>query len=157
MRKLFGLIIVLAASRGNLVAQAVVNSTGTTLTSGNYIFEYSVGEIAITTLPTGSAALNYAATQGVLQPIFKAVVRVCDVIDQPLLTYPNPATNRFRFVGPFEWITDYAVYAADGKLVRRAQLVNGSIDISTLPDAAYFIKLFPGCGDNYKILKVIKQ
>jgi hypothetical protein len=158
MRKLFSLLSILLTVSVISFGQSVVNTTGATVSSGAYVFEYSIGEIAITTLTPGNATDNYAVTQGVLQPEYKVLAKVCDVISAPLITYPNPATSKFRFLGQYDWITNYSVYAADGKLVRlAAPVVNGSIDISTLPDAAYFIKLIPGCGDHFKILKVIKQ
>ena len=49
--------------------QTVVNSTGNTIRNDLYYFEYSVGEIAITTINNKSNN----ATQGLLQPIVKVV------------------------------------------------------------------------------------
>src|SRR5215203_3774439 len=47
--------------------QILVNSTGNTIRNDSYCFEYSVGEIAITTISNS----NNDATQGLLQPILK--------------------------------------------------------------------------------------
>jgi len=47
--------------------QTLVNSTGNTIKNNFYYFEYSVGEIAITTISNSSNN----ATQGLLQPTVK--------------------------------------------------------------------------------------
>jgi gliding motility-associated-like protein len=58
-------------------SQSLVNTTGNTI-SNNYIsIEYSIGEIAITTLSSND---NYV-TQGLLQPIIKAGVDPCIMLD----------------------------------------------------------------------------
>jgi len=47
--------------------QTLVNSTGNTIKNNSYYFEYSLGEIAITTISNSSNN----ATQGLLQPTVK--------------------------------------------------------------------------------------
>lgn len=136
-------------------AQKVVNSTGATLSNDKYIFEYSVGEISITTL----TAPNNAAftTQGLLQPNIKVINPGCNTVDDTVNCFPNPVRQFLSVVGRLDWITSYRIYAADGKLVRIADFVSNQINMSNLPGGAYFIKLYPGCNDKYRVLKVIKQ
>lgn len=133
--------------------QAVVNAAGNTLKDNSYYFEYAIGEISITTL-SGNAN---NVTQGLLQPNIKRVPPPCDFFEEKLLSFENPTRNLVRIVGKYDWVTDYHVYAADGRLVKQGKFTNNVIDLTKFPAAMYFIKLYPGCNDKYKILKVIKR
>ena len=153
MRILFTLIFLSAIFLSKSFAQSVINSTGAFLKDGSYQIEYSIGEISITTL---SAASNFI-TQGLLQPQVKYLNPQCEIINAPIQTFPNPTRDKFRMVGQFDWITGYHIYAADGKLVRIASFYNNYINLSNLPAATYFIKLYPACDNKFKVLKVVKQ
>jgi hypothetical protein len=115
--------------------------------------EYSIGEIAINTLVTQGNGV----TQGLLQPTIKAISPACEIVNDTISFFPNPTLNIVRVVGRLDWITSYRIYAADGKLLRVAPFFNNQINIYNLPGGAYFIKLYPGCNDKFRILKVIKQ
>jgi len=146
-------IVIILASFVSAKSQTVVNSTGSTIKDNAYYFEYSVGEISITTLPGSTNNV----TQGLLQPNIKKVPPPCDFLDERLVSFENPTRNIVRLVGRYDWITDYKVYAADGKLVKEGKFYNNVIDLTKFPAAIYFIKLFPGCNNNFKVLKVLKQ
>ena len=146
-------ILILFSSFTTAIGQTVVNSTGNTLKDNSYYFEYSVGEISITTL----AGTTNNVTQGLLQPNIKKVPPPCDFLDEKVLSFENPTRNMVRLVGRYDWITNYKVYAADGKLVKEGRFYNNVIDLTKFPAAVYFIKLYPGCNDDYKVLKVVKQ
>lgn len=147
-------LILLFVGWGTVVrGQSVVNVTGQTLTSTNYQFEYSIGEISITTL----SATNNQVTQGLLQPSVKVVDPSCDIINNTFQYFPNPTSNYIRLVGRHDWITGYQIYAADGKLVSNTRFTNNYIDLSKLASGMYIIRLLPGCGGEYKTLKIIKQ
>jgi len=133
--------------------QTVVNSTGNTIKDNSYCFEYSIGEISITTLSGGTNNV----TQGLLQPNVKKVPPPCDFLDEKVLSFENPTRDLVRVVGRFDWITDYKVYAADGKLVKEGRFFNNVIDIKKFPAGVYFIKLLPGCNNDFRVLKVLKQ
>lgn len=139
----------------NAPAQKLVNTTGTTVRNDNFIIEYSVGEIAIATL-TETGNSNYV-TQGLLQPNVRLINPGCNVVNDTINCFPNPVEKILSVVGRLNWITGYRIYAADGKLVRIANFVSNQINMSDLPGGAYFIKLYPGCDDKYRVLKVIKQ
>jgi len=85
------LTTILATTIGMLIstlacAQQVMNATGNTLHDTNISIEYSVGEIAITTL----AATDNYITQGLLQPIVKISVAPCKISDLvPTAFTPN--------------------------------------------------------------------
>ena len=153
MKILLSLICLCGMSFSQLSAQSVINSTGASLNDASYQFEYSIGEISITTL----AATSNFVTQGLLQPQVKYLNPQCEIINAPLQTFPNPTTDKFRMVGQFDWITGYHIYAADGKLVRVTSFYNNYIDLSNLPAATYFIKLYPACDNKFRVLKVVKQ
>lgn len=133
--------------------QTLVNSTGNTLKNSSFIFEYSIGEIAITTI-SGS---ENNVTQGLLQPNIKKLPPPCDFLDEKILSFENPTRNIVRIVGRYDWVTDYKVYASDGKLIQEGRFFNNIIDISKHPAGIYFVKLFPGCNGDYRVLKVLKQ
>ena len=133
--------------------QTVVNSTGNTIKDNSFYFEYSIGEISITTLSSGTNNV----TQGLLQPNIKKIPPPCDFLDEKVLSFENPTRNLVRIVGRYDWITDYKVYAADGKLVKEGRFFNNVIDITKFPAGVYFVKLFPGCNNDFRVLKVLKQ
>jgi hypothetical protein len=134
-------------------AQSVVNAGGASISGGGVVLEYSIGEVAITT----QLSTSFYGTQGLLQPTLKFTGPYCAIIDAPMQTFPNPVTDKFRLVGQYDWITGYHVYAADGRLVMAQPFFNNYIDLSLLPTAVYFVKLFPGCNLKHKVLKVMKQ
>jgi len=145
--------LILFSSFTTAIGQTVVNVTGNTLKDNSYYFEYSVGEICITTL-TGNAN---NVTQGLLQPNIKKVPPPCDSLDEKVISFENPTRNIVRLVGKYDWITNYKLYAANGNLVKEGRFYNNVIDLTNFPAAIYFIKLYPGCNDDYKVLKVVKQ
>lgn len=146
-------LICLICSMGVARGQSVVNSTGATLVTTGYQIEYSIGEISITTISGG----NYQVTQGVLQPSVKVADAACDIINNTFQYFPNPTTDYIRLVGRHDWITSYQIYAADGKLVSNTRFFNNYIDLRKLASGMYIIRLLPGCGGEFKTLKIIKQ
>jgi hypothetical protein len=135
--------------------QKLVNTTGNTIGDNNLTIEYSIGEISITTLFTVNST-NYV-TQGLLQPSVKVINPDCAIINDTLNYFPNPAVNILSVIGKTDWITGYRIYASDGKLVRIAPFISNQINMYHLPGGVYFIKLYPGCDNKNRILKVIKQ
>jgi hypothetical protein len=91
-------------------------------------------------------------TQGLLQPSIKVINPACSIVYDTINCFPNPVEK----ILSVDWITGYRIYAADGKLVTVANFVNNQINMYNLP-GAYFIKLYPGCDDKFRVLKVIKQ
>ncbi|RYY55789.1 MAG: T9SS type A sorting domain-containing protein [Chitinophagaceae bacterium] len=138
-------------------SQSVVNSTGATISNPEFSLEYSIGEISIQTVGNGTGDGIVTLTQGLLQPSVKLIDPACEVINDTVQFFPNPANRMLSVVSLYDWITGYHIYAADGKLVRVATFINNQIDLSNLASAVYFIKLFPGCNNKFRVLKVIKQ
>jgi hypothetical protein len=149
------LIVILLFVSACASSQQVVNSTGKTVSDGSTTIEYSIGEVSITTV-TSAANTNYI-TQGLLQPTIKIINPGCEIINDTVNWFPNPAEDILRVVSRVDWITDYRIYAADGKLVRISPFTNNQINLRNLPGGVYFIKLYPGCNDKFRTLKVVKQ
>lgn len=147
-------VLLLCCIAGNkLFSQTLVNTTGSTIRSNDHIIEYSIGEIGIATF-TGNGNI---VTQGLLQPSVKIIDPACEIINDTVQYFPTPTQNILSVVTRLDWITAYHIYAADGKLVRNAFFINNQIDMSNLPGGVYFIRLLPGCNNNYRVLKVMKQ
>lgn len=158
MRKLAATIILfLIAFPSLLFSQTLVSTTSNSIKTDAYQFEYALGEIAITTLSDATPVTTHYITQGLLQPIEKFLGPDCKIINDTLQYFPNPTTSLISVVSRYDWITGYHLYAADGKLVRATSFFNNYIDLSNLPAAVYFIKLFPGCNNKFRVLKVVKQ
>jgi hypothetical protein len=148
-----GTLLILCLWVSKAGAQTVVNTTGNTISNAEQIFEYSIGEIGITTLSGTSNTI----TQGLLQPSIKIIDPACQIINDTLMYFPTPTQRVVSVVTRLDWITGYHIYAADGKLVRNALFVNNQIDMSNLPAGVYFVRLHPGCNNKYRVLKVMKQ
>ncbi len=147
------LLFILLISGFNVNSQSLVNSTGNTISNNSFHFEYSIGEINITTFTSSSNNIS----QGLLQPNIKNIPPVCDVLNDGVISFENPTKNIIRIVGRYDWITHYSVYAADGKLLKQGNFYNNHIDLTRFPAAIYFIRLYPGCEGKYKVFKVLKQ
>jgi hypothetical protein len=138
----------------SLNAQQLTNTTGATIKNDHLVLEYSVGEIAISTLTTSGKD----ATQGLLQPNIKVTNPDCDIISGELKFFENATKDKLRIVGIHDWIKSYQVYAADGRLIRYENYYNNYINVSGLPAAGiYFVRLLPGCNGQYKVLKFMKR
>ena len=134
-------------------SQTLINTTGSTIANNNYIIEYSIGEIGITTI----ASTNNDATQGLLQPLRKVQNPECVIVNDIIQYFPNPAQDIIRIVGRHDWIKSYNIYQSDGKLVMQSNYYNNQINVSRLASGVYLVVLYPGCDGNFKTLKILKQ
>jgi len=151
---IFNLIITTLCILPAAHSQVVLNATGSTLKNNTTIFEYSIGEVAITTLTSA----NNNCTQGLLQPNLKIQNPECDIINNKISFFENPTGDKLRIVGIHDWIRSYEMYAADGRLVKQENYFNNYIDITGLPAAGiYFIRLLPGCNGKYQVIKFMKR
>lgn len=139
-----------------LQAQRLVNTAGSTITDNTTTIEYAVGEIAVTTL-TDQPPGQFFFTQGLLQPAIRLNDPACEIVNDTIQYFPNPAKDILSVVTRFNWITGYQIYASDGKLVRVASFISNQIDMFNLPGGTYFIRILPGCNGKYRVLKVIKK
>lgn len=136
----------------NVVAQSVVNAGGQTINSNDYVLEYSIGEVTITTLTT----TDNTVTQGLLQPNIKVINPGCNIINDVIQYFSSPTSDILRVLGRHDWIDAYQIFTADGKLARKEKFFNNYFDLRNLAAGVYFIRLLPGCDNQFKTLKILK-
>jgi hypothetical protein len=158
MCKTIFLLLTALCLMAHVQAQNVLNSAGRTITQPGLIVEYSVGEVATSTL----SLPNGPVTQGLLQPSLNSpyiVVPTNEAFDDKFTftCYPNPvegflivATNYPDF--EFVQFTD-----VQGRTVLDRIFTYGPIDCATLPSGTYFARLFSTNKPESKIFKLVKQ
>jgi gliding motility-associated-like protein len=133
-------------------AQQVVNSTGNTVADNNVSIEYSVGEIAITTLTQGTNDV----TQGLLQPIVQFATDPCKVTGLiPTAFSPNgDGLNDCYGIKGWAYTSSFqlSIYNRWGQLVFKTTDINscwdGKLQGKDQGTGAYvyFIQATTGCG-----------
>lgn len=123
-----------------------VNSTGGTATVGSNVYEWSVGELVIST----ESSPSLTVTQGVLQPTKDASnVKGIDNLRNALAVYPNPTNAIINIKGDFKQPGNmaYTLMDAAGKAVHNGvwPVTNGlsvqQLDMRTLADGAYMLSV----------------
>ena len=76
-------------------------------------------------------------------------------IDASQFIYPNPA-SQVLFVKGIDQPT-FAIYDSQGALVLNGIVVDGRINISTLPSGIYLIELYATNGESLMITKFVKE
>lgn len=153
----FTLFSVSTVINGQQISNQVVNSAGGfEQTAGNYTIAYAIGEPVTTTLSTAPVTL----TQGFLQPEIRVRTSIfIQKVDDncAFKIFPNPTAERIFT----DDLTDrtFDILTIEGQIVGSYQPKNGNIDVSQLPQGAYFIRSL--CGDakggQFTTLKFIKQ
>lgn len=122
------------------------NSTGGSATIGSDVFEWSVGELVVTTESTSTITV----TQGVLQPLpSTGNVKQMNNLRNTLSVYPNPTNAIINLKGDFKQAgtLDYMLQDITGKSIRKGQLaINAGIsvqqiDLTSLADGAYMLNV----------------
>ena len=153
MKLLFTLLLIPWATF--CVAQRLVNATGTSLSNANLTVEYSVGEIATTTL----IGTQQVATQGLLQPTYAVSTETNDLFDAKfsLRCYPNPTIESLTIETDFHSFQKASIYSIDGKLISQQIFDYQSIKISSLPTGSYLLTLTDEQNLYSKTIKIFKQ
>ena len=147
----FFFLTILASN--SVFSQQSTNCGGSSINGGDFSFEYSIGEIAV--IPQYNNAANLSP--GVTQPYPKLVSPSTDIINDPLVVFPNPSKNYVSVIGRYNWVDSYTIYSANGIRSQTGFYRNNRIDISSLPPGNYLIMLFPENTLSYKTIKIIKQ
>lgn len=153
--QLLGAVLILwnIQASGGGVSPQVVNSAGNSLKSGYTIVDYSVGEIMITTLTSGTNRV----TQGFLQPTKSQMVTgMASPSDQnKVALFPNPTLGHMSFRISAE-VVQLNVYGIDGVKHLSIEQPNGEIELSNLNKGVYYVELIGK--DNLKLTysKIIK-
>jgi hypothetical protein len=132
----------------------VVNTTGGILKNATMVVEYSVGEIAITSLN----GTNGKVTQGYLQPIKNVITALPNETNESMISfYPNPTQNLLFFGKANEPVKLANIYTMDGKKIASFERPETNISLENLTQGVYQVELI---GNQNQILtntKIVKQ
>jgi hypothetical protein len=134
------------------ISPQLVNTTGNTLRLGTVTIEYSVGEMAISSLSSPS---NYL-TQGLLQPRKKSIVTALaneTSSESSIFLYPNPVVENV-FIRCQE---NYSaiIYTGEGIKIRQIE-TNAMSDATDLAKGLYIVKILDAKNTTISTLKFIK-
>lgn len=155
-------------TRSQSITSSIINVTGNTFSQGYYIFDWSVGEMALVESMTSSNS-SAIITNGFLQPLTPAENSVQKFSSEEIRILPNPTYNKIEI--NFLTVQQGDVYIqisdAGGKIVSSRKTVSygiGSIEkfnLAPFSAGTYFIRidLDPDPGSvrktgTYKILKL---
>jgi hypothetical protein len=156
-RLLYICLLLLAAqlpSYSQLVTPVTINSASGTSGSGGIFIDWNIGDIAITTVASGSVIV----TQGFLQ---NQIGFPTGVSANPFASYevkflPNPTTGllRYQLAVQNRGLFTMVLYDLNGKMLLNKQFQhsggnqNGEIDLMYLPSASYqlLIRFEPSAG-----------
>lgn len=134
-------------------AQKVVNTTGRTITNGAITVEYSIGEIAITTLQNPQNVV----TQGLLQPRYVLTTAVNEAFDDQFsfTSYPNPVTEQLEIQTDYSDFKTFQIFNATGQVMYESSFNYQPISLTNLQTGIYFIHFKSNVFS--KIIKIVKQ
>ncbi|MFK7921035.1 MAG: T9SS type A sorting domain-containing protein [Bacteroidia bacterium] len=142
----------------------VIGVTGGTATAGNAQIEYTVGEMAVTTLETGAFILNQGFHQS--NPPFNTAIEKPLQISLSYKLYPNPTNGKVQLELEAGEVVDLkiAVYDVQGRLTSvtaqnfsRQKNINTEFDLSQQASGLYFIRVLSPNGEIAKSFKVEKR
>jgi hypothetical protein len=149
---LLPLALVIYSANAQKVTPHVINTTGNTLSNNTITVEYSIGEIAITTLKSDTSYI----TQGLLQPSKAKLITGFETIANNrgnVTFYPNPVVNNFVVSCPQGFSAN--IYNVEG--VNLGQVAtNQEIDASDLNTGMYIIKIVDDKNQTSNSFKFIK-
>ncbi len=129
----------------------VVNGFGSSITMQTNTFDFSVGEIAVSTI----VGDGYVITQGFLQPIDLKIP--CG--DVALKAFPNPVLVDMTIFaeGCDVDVTSVKTYDLFGKLVHEGKTLNNKINFSSIGVGVYLIRAFNQHNQVVGVVKIIKS
>ena len=151
------LAIVLFLSFNNLLAQSndlqVISTSGSSLTSENYVVEYTLGELAIDNVGN-SIILTQGFHQGKL-----AIHTEIKEIDFKINLFPNPAHTHFKVEFNSPKTVDIILTDVEGKIIIREKIINQTTknyDVSNLAQGIYIFTVIDSSNKQatYKIKKI---
>ncbi len=131
----------------------VVNASGGIIQNDKISLDWSLGELAITTLGTP----NNLLTQGFLQPLIAPITGISNEFSSgDIIAFPNPFSSHLYFKTSISNIANLAVYDILNRKVLTIKFAH-DVDLHHLGNGLYFIVLFdkkqhPIC--NLKIIKI---
>jgi hypothetical protein len=158
MKKLlliFGGIAGFSSAFAQTLSPQVFASGGTNLTGTNATMEFTIGEVATSTLTAGSDAL----TQGFNQPEIE-IVAVEEFIDvYTIQLYPNPTEQFITVETNSEEELQVEVFDALGKKVIDPHMFNQKValDVHAMANGTYLVCVSRTNGERLKNFSVIKR
>lgn len=160
---LLGSTLILLTTMTTVKSQSVVGVTGSSYTDSQLQIEWSIGELAITTLQAGETIL----TQGFLQPYYTmSYVRLDRQVITDLKAFPNPCKDLISLSFSDASEQDVSIKITDvlGRPLETAMLHRHfsdkhffDINLSHLPSGVYVFSLLDARKEVLQSVKVIKS
>ncbi len=144
---------------------STTGNAGGVMSSGNYIMEFTLGELITETLSNGTFQLtqgfNQSESSGMDSDLGTSSPED-EFTAEELNVYPNPFQDLIHIAYAFDsnHEMDIAIYDITGKLMLKTKqnFSNGSkqFDLSAYNDGVYFIKVQHADSNKLKTFKIIK-
>jgi len=135
-------------------AQQAVSVQGGTYSTAAGQLDFSLGEVAISTIST----TNYSLTQGVLQPAL-TTLNVDEFERLSIKIYPNPSTDFINIkLLNFDSLA-YTLYDIQGRRLKQATITNrfAAVNLQDLAHGVYLLKVENSQNDKQKTYRIIKN
>lgn len=134
------------------IQPSVVNTTGGSFGNTEMLFEWSLGEMSITTI--GNAA--HLVTQGFLQPnLEKQVGTEAIAIEADILAFPNPVKDYMYLSAKSIDKWQIEIYDVTGKIILKTDF-QPKLDLQTLKPGLHIVTLIDKKGRPITSFKIIK-
>ena len=140
------------AAHAQTAQPSVVNASGGFIQNGTVNVEWSLGELAVTTIGTADNLL----TQGFLQPLLDSLTGVSSHFAEGEITaFPNPVSTQLFFKTTSPDIATIAVCDVLGRMVLETKF-STELDLHQLNSGMYFIALYDKKRQLVKSFKIVK-
>lgn len=148
----FGVCLFVRILAAQSLSPTVVNAAGGTIQNGSNGLEWSLGELAVSTL----TSTNHLLTQGFLQPQI-VLVPTRDILEERQFTvFPNPASSALTIQTVVHDIGSVQVLDILGRLALETTFQE-NIDLQCLEAGMYTITLYDLQKKAIHSFKIIKQ
>lgn len=139
-------------TQAQIIQPFVVNASGGFIQNSTVNVEWSLGELAVTTIGTP----NNLLTQGFLQPLLDSISGVSYHFDEgEIVAFPNPVSSNLFFKTSSSNIATVLVADVLGRVVLETDFTH-KIDLHLLVSGAYFIFLVDKEQQLIQSFKIIK-
>jgi len=140
MNKIIPTLIALSFARmiaAQNLSPTVVNSSGGVISNSSNSLEWSLGELAVSTL----TSTNNLLTQGFLQPTTTIVGTEAPFDESRFSAFPNPVSDWLNLQTDIPEIETVQVHDISGRLVLQSTF-QPSLDVHQLISGMYIVSLF---------------
>jgi hypothetical protein len=142
-------------SFGQLEMMQTLGSAGGNSSNSNASLDWSLGQVAVSTLVSSEAIL----TQGLLQE--NLLITRIGLHSEKLAdvsVYPNPTAGNLMVVMSENKPLTYSITDLDGKLLLKGRFsdIQNTLDISGLPAGEYFLNISEKTAQNVNSYKIVK-